>query len=41
MTTLTLLEVFLGFLTAAMALWAITLSAPSQPSTSSLDRSIQ
>jgi len=34
MTTLTLLEVFLGFLTAAMALWAVTLSAPTQSSPS-------
>ena len=30
MTALTLLEVFLGFLTAAVALWAAGLSGPSQ-----------
>jgi hypothetical protein len=30
MTTLTLLEVFLGFLTAAVVLWAAGLSGPSQ-----------
>jgi hypothetical protein len=31
MTTLTLLEVFLGFMTASVTLWAYSLSSPSSP----------
>lgn len=31
MTTLTLLEVFLGFMTASVALWAYRLSNPFNP----------
>lgn len=31
MTTLTLLELFLGFMTASVALWAYSLAKPSSP----------